>query len=248
VLEKSLKTNDICNSSKAASQRRREKGMADSKRATQHLPSCENCDFFRRMSDEERLCNRHDFVMPRVDWQILCQDWQHKGSQVDWTDLKPGTLYYYSSSAGMRAEIGQFKNLQRIIFSVSIRQDEAMGWVIFPRRYYNYFPAPDRMVTILIGERRCKFQVVNVERNVATEMIPRDEGQWDTQTHTQQVLLLTSLESPDLLRDWLSSIMNVGAYIEDSFAPSLFAFIEVKRPFAEYALHADMLAYQKYSR
>lgn len=213
-------------------------------------PECENCDFFKRTATGRHLCEKHTFQMPLVDWHILCKDWRHEGKKVEWHNLKEGVLYYYSAASGkiVRAEIATFQHLQRLVLSASVRQDEELGWVIVPRHYHAYFPAPDTLITVHVGERRSKFHVVNTERKIAIEMIPVEKGQWDAQYHTQQVYMLASMESPDLLYDWLSSFMDITAYLQQSFAPSVVTFIEVIRNGAEYALHADRMPYKKFLR
>jgi hypothetical protein len=188
--------------------------------------------------------------MPLIDWHILCRDWQHDQRQIDREDMQAGVLYYYSSATGQLrlSEVGPFTQLQRLVISVSVRHDDELGWVIVPRHYHIYFPPPDSLINVRVGERKSKFQVVNSERKIAMEMIPAENGQWEAQSHMQQVYMLTSMESPDLLYDWLNSFMDVEAFLAQSFAPSLVALVEILRQGSEYALHADTLAYQKFLR
>lgn len=225
--------------------------MPPTRRARQDLqPECENCDFFKRSASGRRLCSKHAFLMPLVDWHILCKDWLHEGKGLDMRSLKPDTLYYYSSASGkaVRAEIAPFEQLQRLVLSASVRHDDEMGWVIVPRHYHAYFPPPETLITVRVGDRKSKFHAVNSERKIAVEMIPVDEGEWETQHHTGQVYMLASMESPDLLYDWMNSFMDIDACLTESFARSLVTFVEVIREGAEYALHPDVMPYQKYLR
>ena len=213
-------------------------------------PDCSNCKFYK---DEdtytERRCAKHDFVMPRLDWQIVCKDWERDGERLD-VEMDEGILYYYSGGSGemVYAPIGPFEDVQSILVSVSVRRDEDHGWIIFPRQYRHYFPEPDTRLVVVVGQRKCAFQVINAERRLAAEMIPSDSGNWETHYHTQHVFMLYSLESPDLLYDWLDSVIDIERMIADSLAPSIFAFVEVRKRNQEYVLHADLLAYGDYLR
>src|SRR5262245_34560253 len=113
--------------------------MSVNRRTRQEVqPECESCDFFKRSASGRRLCSKHNFQMPLVDWHILCKDWRHNGKGVDLRSLKPDILYYYSSASGkmVRAEVASFAQLQRLVLSASVRQDDEMGWVIVPRHYH----------------------------------------------------------------------------------------------------------------
>ncbi|QPC84375.1 hypothetical protein G4Y79_08370 [Phototrophicus methaneseepsis] len=214
-------------------------------------PDCSNCDFFKHGDHfTERRCAKYDFVMPRVDWQILCNDWQHEGQNVNFSFEEDETLYYYSAGSGeiIYAPISPLQELQSLLISVSVRRDEEYGWIIFPRQYRHYFPEPDTRVVVVVGDRKCAFQVTNAERRLAAEMIPSGGGKWETHYHTQSVFMLYSLESPDLLYDWLDSFMNLERMIDASIAPSVFAFMEVRNRNREYILHADLLTYNNYLR
>lgn len=187
--------------------------------------------------------------MPNIDWNMLCKDWQHQGQGIELNQVEPKTLYYYSYGSGdiRIAPIQRFDYLRHMLVSVSIRFDEEYGWIIFPRNYHSYFPAPDTMVTVYIGQRKSKFVTINAERKLAVEMIPMADGEWEKQFHMQQVFMLYSMESPDLLVDWLDQIVDVAGVIRDSLAPSIFAFMEIRRN-GEYILHPDLLSYQKHIR
>lgn len=214
-------------------------------------PECQNCDFFRKRDDasDDAVCMKHNFVMPRIDWQTICKDWQTNNETVSFQDMEEEMLYYYSYGSGdiLIAPLAHFRQLQFPLISVSVRQDKSLGWVIYPRKQNQFFPAPDSLVTVYVGERKSKFQIVNMERNLAVEMVPRSHG-WEKQVHTQQVFMLGSLESPNLLYDWSQSFMDFDAFIDDSFSPSLFAFLEVLDHTGEYVLHPDLLTYEKYVR
>lgn len=215
-------------------------------------PSCENCDFFNHgRNNDLRLCRKHDFVMPRVGWQMLCKDWCHNEQSVDFGDMDPETLYYYSLGSGKprSALLARMEALQRLVLSVNIRQDKEMGWVIVPRTHQELFPPPGSLLTVVISGRRSKFQIANVERNLAVEMIPLQRGRWDKQIHTQQVVMLQSMESPQLLQDWLNSFIDLEALSKHSFTPSLFAFIEMPdETKGDHYLYPDLLMYEDYLR
>jgi hypothetical protein len=140
------------------------------------------------------------------------------------------------------------EDIQSLLISVSVRRDEQHGWIIFPRQYRHYFPEPDTRLIVIVGERKSAFQVINAERRLAAEMIPVGRGNWESHYHTQYVFMLYSLESPDLLYDWLNTIIDVDRMVADSIAPSFFAFMEVRNRNREYVLHADLLAYSDYLR
>lgn len=212
-------------------------------------PECANCDFFLADSTDGRKCSKHKFVMPNVDWHILCKDWQHQGKSVDFMKMRPDELYYYSYATGLRsAFLGKFEQLQRMIVSVSIRYDKEFGWILFPRKYTHFFPAPDTPITLILGNRKSRFQVTNTERNLAVEMFPNEEGNWEAHYHTQQVYMLYSLESTDLLRDWLDGYIEFDRHVKENVIPSFHAFVEVMAREMEYILHPDLLAYHEYLR
>lgn len=211
-------------------------------------PDCRNCEFFRQQADNGRQCSKHDFIMPTIDWHMACSDWQRQGKKIKDGKIDKDVLYYYSYSTGevLTAEFASFKDLQNPILSVSIRLDHELGWVIYPRRQFQFFPEPERTVSIQIQNQEIFFQTVNVERKVAAEMIPVADGEWDTQYHTEYVFMLCSQEAPDLLYEWLGKHIDIERYKIQRNAPSLFAFIEVIEDQRHYALHFDDLAYQKY--
>ena len=213
-------------------------------------PRCENCDFYRLRAPGRRHCGRFDFTMPIIGWSTLCKSWQHQGEGVDFDRMEDETLYYYSIGTGdlKTAILARMQDLQSMVISVNIRQDRELGWVILPRHNFNYFPTPDTPITIIVGNRRCKFQVINIERNLAIEMVPGENG-WEPQYHTTQVFMLASLESGDLLYEWLDTFLHMGQYLEDSrLNPSIFAFIQVLSAPNTYSLTPDLLAYQAYMR
>lgn len=212
-------------------------------------PECSNCDFFIQNSQTDRKCRKHDFVMPKVDWSVLCKDWQHQRKSVDFLKMPDNELYYYTYAQGLQsAFLGKFANLQNMIMSVSIRHDSDLGWVVFPRRYQNYFPPPDDLLTIMLNHRQSRFRVTNTERNLAVEMFPNEAGEWEAHYHTQQVFMMYSLESPNILRDWLEAYIDFDRYLQESAIPSFHAFAEVVEQETEYILHPDLLAYGDYRR
>lgn len=214
-----------------------------------HYPDCSHCVFYNKTAKQHRHCQKHAFVMPTVDWHTICADWSGIAEDVQELPFEPESnhLYYYSLGQGQLfyESLGHFNILNNMLISVSLRYDEQYGWVIFPRRQTQFFPAPQALVNVTIGGRRCKFQVVNDERNLATEIIPTEEG-WSEQHHSRQIFMLYSVESPTLIYDWLRTIINVDKYIEDTIAPSVFAFLEIAGNDLDYALYADLLVYHKY--
>lgn len=214
---------------------------------TKH-PDCLNCVFYKKQAKNHHHCSKHDFVMPSIDWQVVCADWQGQPDNPNRLPFKPeaGGLYYYSWTRGLMVQpLVAFHELNDVLISVSLRQDEKYGWVIFPRKQTHYFPPPQELVNVVIDGRVCKFQVVNEERNLAAEIIPTEDG-WDEQYHSRQIFMLYSVESPTLIYDWLKTVMNIDAYIADTIAPSVFAFLEVAGNDVDYALFPDLLVYQQY--
>lgn len=215
-------------------------------------PECETCQFFRRRHETESVCTRHRFIIPRVEWPTLCKDWQ-QGEQTlpaATPAMRAKALYYYTVSSGhwTQLELAPFGRLRNPLFSVMLRFDEELGWVIVPRQNQIFFPAADSQVTVIASQRPCTFQILHAERRIAAEMIPIKGGTWQRQYHMQQVFMLASQESPHLLYDWMNSYMDVEACLEKRFAPSLFAFMEVQTPRQTYALYPDVLAYQDFLR
>lgn len=213
-------------------------------------PQCENCDFYDHVTESAYKCRRHRFVMPDVDWQIVCRDWAHGGEGVDFSALEPDTLHYYSAASGdiVHAPLRPFADLQRMLVSVRLRRDKEYGWVIYIGTNSNHhFPAPGARVNVLISRRRCKFQIANPQRELAKEMIPAD-GTWQEVHHTQHSFMLYSTEHHQLIYSWLNSFMEIDRYIESSFVPSVFAFVEVMGNNEDYILYADSLAYRQYLR
>jgi hypothetical protein len=213
-------------------------------------PECETCQFFRRRSEVEAACNRHHFVIPRVEWPTLCRDWQQGTQRLTHPEMRAKALYYYTVSSGQwtQLELAPFSRLRNALFSVLLRFDEEMGWVIVPRQNQMFFPAANSEVTVMASQRPCKFQILHAERRIAAEMIPLKGGQWQRQYHMQQVFMLASLESSNLLYDWMNTYMDVEACLRNRFAPSLFAFMEVQTPNQTYTLYPDVLAYQDFLR
>jgi hypothetical protein len=227
--------------------------MSDSQKELSQFPSspqCENCDFYNHNARDNFKCSKHRFVMPLVDWQIVCRDWMYQGEGVDFSGLQKEALHYYSEASGelIHAPLKDFKSLKRMMLSVRLRRDEEFGWIISVGKQSQFFPAPGNVVTINISRRKCKFQVVNTERNLAVEMIPNEDGTWQTNYHTQRAFMLYSIESPQLLHDWLNAFMDVDELIKNSFVPSVFAFLEVVGNYNDYHLYADSLVYGKYMR
>lgn len=214
-----------------------------------HHPECENCHFFIRDSKTGITgCDRHQVILPQIDWPLICKDWYLEGETFD-LDLEESILYYYSFGTGelVGLPLLPFDKLKNFILSVSIRRDKEYGWVISPRSNLQYFPPPSEFITVLVGNRRCKFEVVSEQRNSALELFPTDEG-WQAETHSRNITYLASLESPTLLEEWLNEFIDLKQLEADSLAPNILAFIEVVDEYKDYVLHADMLKYRKYAR
>jgi hypothetical protein len=136
---------------------------------------------------------------------------------------------------------------------VSIRRDLELGWIIYPRKQYEYFPEPGKWVTIRVGERKSKFEVANEERKLAIELIPNEaneeDNKWEKQHHMQQVFMLHSVESPDLLYEWYNDLIDIEAFAKsNAVSASLHAFLQIEEAGSEYRLMADLLNYQNYVR
>jgi hypothetical protein len=212
------------------------------------FPQCENCDFFNAEGAPHARCRRHQFVMPEVSWQVVCRDWVTGGETVDFSALQPDTLHYYAagSNAVKHAPLRRFADLQRMLISVRVRQDEQYGWVIYVSdSRSHYFPSPGQDVNVRISRRSCKFRIANPPRNLATELIPQ-QGTWREVVYQKPVFMLYSCEHRELLYSWLCSFMDMGAYAKDSFAPNIFAFLEVVGNNTDYILYADTLIYHQY--
>jgi hypothetical protein len=218
--------------------------------AAQPHPECETCQFFRRRSDTESSCARHHFVIPRVEWSTICRDWQKGEQKLTNPAMRAKALYYYTLSSGHQSqlELAPFSRLKNPLFSVLLRFDEDLGWVIVPRQNQIFFPEADTRVTVIASQRPCVFEILHAQRRIAAEMIPLKGGQWQRQYHLQQVFMLASMDSPHLLYEWMNSYMDVEACLQNRFAPSLFAFMEVQSPNQTYALYPDVLAYQDFLR
>ena len=212
------------------------------------FPQCENCDFFNAQGAPHERCRRHQFVMPNVDWQIICRDWATEGETVDFSALQPGTLYYYAagSDAVKHAPLRPFADLKRMLISVRVRQDEQYGWVIYVGdRSSHHFPSPGADVNVRISRRNCKFRIANPSRDLAAEMILQ-QGEWRAMIHQKPAFMLYSCEHRELLYSWLCSFMDMEAYSKNSFVPNIFAFLEVVGNNTDYLLYADALIYQQY--
>lgn len=213
-------------------------------------PQCENCDFYDQVAAHHQRCRKHGFVMPEVNWQIVCRDWAAGGESVDFSALEAGTLHYYAAGSDdiTHAPLRKFVDLKRMILSVRLRHDNEYGWVIYVGSSLSqFFPTPGTHVNVVISRRNCKFQITNPQRTMATEMIAQ-RGMWQEVQHTQQSFMLYSTEHHELIYSWLNSFMRVDEYIENSFVPSLFAFIEVIGNDTDYVLYADTLAYRQFLR
>lgn len=212
-------------------------------------PQCENCDFFKHEEQSARKCAKHNFVMPALDWQVVCKDWQHARQGVDFDQFEPKTLYYYSYGLGdvIFSVFQRFEALKKPYLTVILRQDEEFGWVIYPRNRNIFFPAPNAYIAVQIGESRRKFQVVKAERRIAYEPMPKGVDMTIID-HAREFLMLKSIESPTLIYDWLNQFLDLPRLLSDHAMPSLLAFLEVTEAGQEYVLYADMLMYGKYAR
>lgn len=216
-----------------------------------HQPKCENCEFFRRVKNAEgKRCTRHAFVMPSLGWNVVCKDWQRSGENLNKSRLAPGVLYYYSYASGsiQASELAPFEDLQNPVLSVSIREDQDLGWVVYPRSHQNFFPRPGEEAIIDLTVTKTRLRVAMMERNMAMEMIPAGDGRWEPMYHTQQIMLLYHEQEPELLAEWLDTYIDINTHGQNGLAPSYFAFIEVLRQGYEYRLHPDLLAYPEYRR
>lgn len=215
-------------------------------------PACRNCRFVSMDDPEGPRCRKHRFIMPRIDWHIVCADYEGDQGLEQLPRLEAGQLYYYSGEGpALRClALSPFADLKNPLASVVLREDREFGWVLYPRSSRDYFPAPSTFVTVLLDQRPGKFQVVSIERSLAMELVPMDAGRWEGQAHLRYVLMLRCMESPTLLREWLEKHIDLAAYMDDHsnqrFPANLFAFAEVIQPGARYALHPDWLVYEKY--
>lgn len=212
-------------------------------------PQCENCQFFTGPRADGRQCQKHQFVMPSIDWQMVCKDWRNDRKRLR-LSLSEQTLYYYSYGSGQirKAPIAHFDQLQNPLVSVTLRRDEELGWVIYPRQYIHYFPRAGESFSVFIGEQAYRFHSVHEARNVAAAMTAMGDNVWEMNYHEQYIYMLYHDADPNLLYRWANQMLDFDAYMRDCFVPNLFAFVEVIRQGAQYALHPDLLAYQAYIR
>lgn len=212
-------------------------------------PQCENCQFFTNRHDDNRQCQKYDFVMPEIDWQMVCKDWRNGNKRLR-LNLTEQMLYYYSYGSGQirKSPIAPFRQLQNLIVSVTLRRDEEFGWVIYPRQRLHHFPQVGASFSLFIGEQSYRFCSVYEARNVATAMTTMGDNVWEMNYHEQYIYMLYHEDDPNLLYYWANQLLDFDAYMRDCFVPSLFAFVEIIQYGHSYALHPDLLAYEAYRR
>jgi hypothetical protein len=221
--------------------------------APRRYPECENCDFFIRNRPElERRCRAHDFIMPRIGWQVICRDWQHnQHNSKRFSRLDQDTLFYYSYDSDnnlLGAPLGTFPALQRLLVGVNIRQDKRLGWVVQPHTNRRYFPQPGQQLAILLYEEEYLFEAAEVERSVAASMIAGLSGKIEAASHSERVYTIYCLDGPTVLYEWLDTFMHLDDYINESFVPSIFAFSTIIYPNSFYTLRPDLLTYGRFVR
>lgn len=211
---------------------------------------CVNCAFYQDISYDGR-CAKHDFVMPRLDWRTLCNEYlgDHE-MPVPQDALEKRTLYYYAqhNNQWRYTALKTFERLKRLIISVSVRYDEELGWIIYPRKHHQYFPAPLVDVQVTWDKTDHTFQTINVERSLAREISIRNGESYSEFKHVQQLFMLFSPQEPEILRAWIEQHFEVNSLIKKMLALprqiNVVAFLEVVDE-GRYNLIPDYLLYPK---
>jgi hypothetical protein len=212
-------------------------------------PQCANCDSFRYRKNR-RCCRKHNFIMPELS-ELICTDYTHSKTATSFTDgLNTGELYYYSyASSEQPQSLGSFIELQTPIFQVQIRPDAELGWLIYTHPD-DPFPDSNQIFSLIIEQNEIPFQAIYAERTLATGGTRFADNTWKTSYTTSTHRLLTPINKPFLLHDWLDDIFDLEA--NDSFIRNhemseflkdsgIFALVRIVTPLGKYELIPDFI-------
>lgn len=222
-------------------------------------PQCYNCDFYTT-SQDARNCRKHNFVMPTITSEVLCNDWKHAGSRKPFPSLSPGFLYYYSYASQNRPEpLYHFDQLQQqlIFSSVWLSKDQEYGWAIHLNQYdYKNFPGPGEQVTIGVDEKELQMNVIDVERDQRRGSSRNAEDKWETRYERGIQRLIFAPSSPGVVYEWLDGIFNLDAIISEYEKRSreipiptwLYFFIEINPKLGTFKLRPNLVHYADFQR
>lgn len=76
-------------------------------------------------NENRRCCLKHNFVLPKVGYHVLCKDFRHKMTDegLDIADeLDSDVLYYYIYDNPLYEKLDTFDNLQQLVLSIWIKK------------------------------------------------------------------------------------------------------------------------------
>ncbi len=190
---------------------------------------CQNCASYAYRK-RGRRCRKHDFVLPRLS-EVICRDWQVREREArtkpwaynyapaliesdEFRALIPGALYYYHySSSQPPRPLGSFAELQSLVWSVHIRQDEELGWTLYLHSGdYDLLPQPGTPIAIELDGSAYPYLVADLPRRRATGGHRTPSGTWETRYETTTQRTIYSLVAPDALHTWLTVRLDLSAY------------------------------------
>ena len=238
-------------------------------------PQCYNCQFVTHRQDR-RSCKLHDFVMPDIDTEIICRDFQLaeelQGDSVhfgyvprfmhsqEFRTLEPGSLYYSFDRYG---KFGAFRNLQRLIIDGDVYNDEELGWVIYLRHnrtQYPFLPEPKTRFRVLLNGDTYDFEIADLERRRLMGGRREEDGRWINNWQTVTTRIVYCPSKPNVLYDWLDHYFDARTLVEHLTDPSktrfpeieselwISCFVEIIEEKTVYRLRPDSLYHSEHAR
>jgi hypothetical protein len=197
-----------------------------------YTPECFNCAHYTKWEDI-RVCQQHDFVMPRTGAFAICRDWtlhpkhQHDLLHYDYVPefleleeflaLEPGILYacyrylkYYA--------FGSFEALQFPIIQIKIHKDDELGWCFYVNNLYRRFlPDNGTTITLNLDENKYTFKVTDVERVLESGGgRTGPSGEWEIHYSRSVVRAIHCPGEPNALYNWLDSYVDLEGLLTDN--------------------------------
>lgn len=196
--------------------------------------------------------------MPYGCGELICADWQHNNwKSTEFASLKPGQLYYYSYAYFSPPEkLRDFQSLQNFIFSVSIHQDDELGWAFYINEdRHPWFPEPQEHLRVHLKNAPHLFKVVDVQRKlwIGSRRTPSGDSYQNYSTRIQRVIYCP--ESPEMLYEWLNVYLDMRNLIADAekhrqtemlLPLGILALMESVEQHSLYTLHPDLFWYKDY--
>ena len=173
--------------------------------------------------------------------------------------LQKNCLYYYIYEAGTDFQyLDAFGNIRGFIIGGWIRnddvffaQDERLGWYVCLDETIRYIDGYLRYSTVVLNDKKNDVRIKSIKapKTVRSQQIST-LGRPITNSSIEEVLGIMVCDEPDVLMEWLYSILNMDfvfgeirkrEFVEKIFSSGFRVLVEIREPGKVMLLRADNL-------